>query len=145
MNKWFKVVICDKDGAREGMEFVKAATEQDAKNIIVENWCDYPYVDDAEDYSLEVESMTFKDEDKCAHIDEVERFMMDGCTKNEAEHYIAKGGFSVPAVEWNAYAEENDWQDDDGNVLTLDKVKAHGDCISRVEVDGEEFVLLYVL
>lgn len=31
MNKWFKVVICDKDGAREGVEFVKAATEQDAK------------------------------------------------------------------------------------------------------------------
>lgn len=45
MNKWFKVVICDKDGAREGVEFVKAVTEQDAKNIIVENWCDYPYVD----------------------------------------------------------------------------------------------------
>lgn len=89
--------------------------------------------------------MTFKDEDKCAHIDEVERFMMDGCTKNEAERHIAKGGFSVPAVEWNAYAEENDWQDDDGNVLTLDKVRAHDDGISRVEVDGEEFVLLYVL
>lgn len=65
--------------------------------------------------------------------------MADGCTAAEAEHHIKNGGEAIKAAEWNQYAADN------GMEGKLEDIPAHGDCISRVVVDNEEYVILYVL
>lgn len=49
------------------------------------------------------------------------------------------GGEAILAKDWNQYAADN------GLDEKLEDIPAHGDCVSRVEVDGEEYILLYVL
>ena len=48
------------------------------------------------------------------------------------------------AADWEHYAKDNDLRDEDGERITLDKVKeelgGH-----RVTADGVEYILLYVL
>lgn len=143
MKQWVKFAIIQ-DGIREGVELVKAESAEDAKNILTEDWADYPYTDDVEAYELREEPLTIEQEKQCAHQDLVEVFQADGCTKAEAERFIAKGSEAVRADDWMQYAEDNDLRDEDGERITLDKVKeelgGH-----RVTADGVEYILLYVL
>lgn len=74
----------------------------------------------------------------------VELFMMDDCTRAEAERFIKQGGEAIKVADWAQYAEDNDLRDEDGERITLGKVKeelgGH-----RVTADGVEYILLYVL
>lgn len=74
----------------------------------------------------------------------VELFMMDDCTRAEAERFIKQGGEAIKVADWEQYAKDNDLRDEDGERITLDKVKeelgGH-----RVTADGVEYILLYVL
>lgn len=139
MKKWFKAIIKNADGDYEGSELVKAESQQEAIADIVENWSDYPHTDNAEEYSVEFCSLTCQEQAECNHRDVAKAFMADGCTAAEAEHHIKNGGEAIKAAEWNQYAADNGMEE------KLEDIPAHGDCISRVVVDNEEYVILYVL
>lgn len=62
MKHWFKFIVKGADGTYEGTEFIKAESVDDAKNILVEDWADYPYVDDVEAYELRNEPLSTEQE-----------------------------------------------------------------------------------
>lgn len=95
--------------------------------------------DDVEECTFEPDCLSYKEQDECIRKDAVEAFMADGCTKDEAERHIKNGGEAILAKDWNQYAQDNGLDD------KLEDIPAHGDCISRVTVDGTEYILLYVL
>ena len=144
MKKWYKIIVRDAEGWDEGEEIIKAESEQEAISEIVENWERYPYCDDPEDYTMTTTWLSLDDEAKCAHADEVERFMADGCTRSEAERHIKNGSEAVKVSDWEQYTKDNDLRDEDGELITLDKVKTELDA-SSVTVDDEEYILIYVL
>lgn len=143
MKQWFKFAIIQ-DGIREGVELVKAESAEDAKNILTKDLADYSYTDDVEAYELREEPLTMEQEKRCAHQDLVEIFQADNCTKAEAERFIKQGGEAIKVADWEQYAKDNDLRDEDGERITLDKVKEELDG-HRVTADGVEYILLYVL
>lgn len=74
----------------------------------------------------------------------VELFMLDNCTKTEAERFIKQGGEAIKVADWEQYAKDNDLRNEDGERITLDKVKEELDG-HFVTADGVEYILLYVL
>ena len=42
MKQWFRIAVIQ-DGIREGTELIKAESIEDAKNILIEDWANYPY------------------------------------------------------------------------------------------------------
>ena len=143
MKQWFKLAIIQ-DGIREGVELVKAESAEDAKNILAEDWADYPYTDDVEAYELHEEPLTMEQEKQCAHQDLVEVFLADNCTKSEAERHIKNGSEAIKASEWTQYIKDNDLRNEDGELLSAEDAKKALDARS-VTVDGVEYFLLYVL
>lgn len=141
MKKWYKIEIYE-DGNRRGYELVKAESEAEAKEAACEEWGLEPGEGEAKATFLD-----FDDERTCNERDEIERFMEDGCTKQEAVKYIATGSCSVPAAEWDEWAKDNAYLNDDGEPVTLTELKANGrgDGVDWVTVNGEEYILLYVL
>ena len=73
MKQWFKIAVMQ-EGIREGVELIKAESAEEAKNILAEDWADYPYTDDVEAYELHEEPLTTEQEKQCAHQDLVEVF-----------------------------------------------------------------------
>lgn len=139
MKQWFKIIVKGADGTYEGTEFIKAETEQQAVADIKDNWIDYPYTDEADECTFESDHMSYKEQAECDYKDTVKAFIADGCTKGGAERYIKAGGEAIHAEDWAQYAKDNNMEE------KLEDIPAHGDCISRVQVDGEEYILLYVL
>lgn len=76
MKQWFKIAVMQ-EGIREGVELIKAESAEEAKNILAEDWADYPYTDDVEAYELHEEPLTMEQEKQCAHQDLVEVFLAD--------------------------------------------------------------------
>lgn len=74
----------------------------------------------------------------------VKLFMLDNCTKAEAERFIKQGGEAIKVADWEQYAKDNDLRNEDGERITLDQVKEEHDG-HFVTAGGEEFILLYVL
>lgn len=144
MKKWFKIIVKDAEGWLEGIEFIKAETEQEAIAEIKDNWIDYPYTDDVEECTLEADSLTYKEQAACDRCDVVEAFMADNCTKAEAERHIKNGSEAIKASEWEQYIKDNDLRDGEGELLSAEDAKKELDARSVV-VDGEEYLLLYVL
>ena len=144
MKQWFKIAVIQ-DGIREGTEFIKAESVEDAKSTLVEDWADYPYVDDVEAYELRNEPLTTEQEQKCAHKDVIELFQADGCTKAEAERHIKNGSCAVLVEDWDEFAADNDMRDEDGNIVTLQSLRQTMRDVSFVKFDGQEYILLYVL
>lgn len=143
MKQWFRIAVIQ-DGIREGTELIKAESIEDAKNILIEDWANYPYVDDVEAYELLSEPLTTEQEKECAHKDVVELFQTDGCTKVEAERHIKNGSAAVKVADWAQYAEDNDLRNEDGERITLDEIRSERD-VHSVTLNGEEYLLLYVL
>ena len=143
MKQWFKLAIIQ-DGIREGVELVKAESAEDAKNILAEDWADYPYTDDVEAYELHEEPLTMEQEKQCAHQDLVEVFLADNCTKSAAECHIKNGSEAIKASEWTQYIKDNDLRDGEGELLSAEDAKKELDARS-VTVDEVEYLLLYVL
>ena len=143
MKQWFSIAVIQ-DGIREGTELIKAESIEDAKNILIEDWANYPYVDDVEAYELLSEPLTTEQEKECAHKDVVELFQTDGCTKVEAESHIKNGSAAVKVADWAQFAEDNDLRNEDGERLTLDEIRSERD-VHSVTLNGEEYLLLYVL
>lgn len=139
MKYWYKFIVKGADGTYEGTEFVKAETEQEAIADIKDNWIDYPYTDEADECTFEADHMSYKEQAECDHKDAIEAFMADDCTEAEAKRFIEMGGEAILAKDWNQYAQDN------GMDEKLEDIPVHGDCISRVTVDGTEYILLYVL
>lgn len=144
MKKWFKIIVKNADGAYEGTEFIKAETEQGAIAEVKDNWIDYPYTGDAEEYILEADSLSYKEQEECDHRDAVAAFVADDCTKAEAEKYIKTGSEAIKAADWEQYIKDNDLRDEDGAYITLNEIRSERD-VHTVEFDGEEYILLYVL
>lgn len=144
MKKWIKIVVKDAEGYLEGTEFIKAENEAEAIDVIKDNWIDYPYTDEVEEYTLETDSLTYKEQDECDHRDSVAAFMADNCTKAEAERYIKNGSEAIKAVDWERYIKDNDLRNEDGELLTAESAKEELDARS-VMIDGEKYYLVYVL
>lgn len=144
MKYWYKFIVKGADGTYEGTEFVKAETGQEAIADIKDNWIDYPYTDDVEKCTFEPDCLSYKDQDKCDHLDAVEAFMADNCTEAEAERHIKNGSEAIKASEWERYVKDNDLRDGEGELLSAEDAKKELDARS-VTVDGEEYLLLYVL
>lgn len=144
MKYWYKFIVKGADGTYEGTEFVKAETGQEAIADIKDNWIDYPYTDDVEKCTFEPDCLSYKDQAKCDHLDAVEAFMADNCTEAEAERHIKNGSEAIKASEWEQYVKDNDLRDGEGELLSAEDAKKELDARS-VTVDGEEYLLLYVL
>lgn len=144
MKSWYKFIVKGADGTYEGTEFVKAETGQEAIADIKDNWIDYPYTDDVEKCTFEPDCLSYKDQAKCDHLDAVEAFMADNCTEAEAERHIKNGSEAIKASEWEQYVKDNDLRDGEGELLSAEDAKKELDARS-VTVDGEEYLLLYVL
>lgn len=144
MKQWFKFIVKDAEGCLEGTEFIKAETEQEAIAEITDNWSDYAYTDDVSEYNLESDRISYKEQDDCDYRDAVAAFMADNCTRDEAKRFIKAGGEAIKASEWAQYAKGNDLRDADGEPLTAEAAKEVLEA-RRVTVDGEEYLLLYVL
>lgn len=76
--------------------------------------------------------------------EQVKLFLLDNCTKREAEKFIKAGSEAIKASDWTQYVQDNDLRNDDGEYITLDEVRSWRD-VHTVKFDGEEYVLLYVL
>ena len=74
----------------------------------------------------------------------VKAFMEDNCTKAEAERHIKNGSEAIKASEWEQYIKDNDLRDGEGELLSAEDAKKELDARS-VTVDGEEYLLMYVL
>ena len=75
---------------------------------------------------------------------QVKLFLLDNCTKIEAEKIVKAGSEAIKASDWAQYVQDNDLRNDDGEYITLDEVRSWRD-VHTVKFDGEEYVLLYVL
>lgn len=71
-------------------------------------------------------------------------FMVDNCTRAEAERHIKNGSEAVKVADWAQYAEDNDLRNKDNKRLTLDEIRSERD-VHTVKFGGEEYLLLYVL
>lgn len=140
MKKWVRIAVMQ-EGIREGVELIKAESAEEAKNILTEDWADYPYTDDVEAYELHEEPLTMEQEKQCALQDLVEVFLADGCTKAEAERHIKNGSEAIKASEWEQYIKDTDLRDGEGELLSAEDAKKELGARS-VMVDGEEYFLL---
>lgn len=74
----------------------------------------------------------------------VKLFMLDNCTKAEAERFVKQGGEAIKVSDWEQYAQDNDLRDGEGELLSAETAKKELDARS-LTVDGVEYFLLYVL
>lgn len=144
MKYWFKFIVKGADGTYDGTEFVKAETKQEAIADIKDNWIDYPYTDDVEECTFEPDCLSYKDQAECDHLDAVEAFMADNCTEAEAERHIKNGSEAIKSSCWKQYVKDNDLRDGEGELLSAEDAKKELGARS-VMVDGEEYILIYVL
>lgn len=145
LNRWFKVCYEDEFGEKN-YEFHMTVTEEQARNEcinnVMDNDCDWQKCK-----NFEIVPLTSREEDKLAKEDEIGKFMCDSCTKSEAIAHIKAGSISVLAADWNEWAAENDYYDEDGQLITLDQIRNNKDDGVAIinAADGGEYVLLYVL
>jgi hypothetical protein len=144
MKHWFKFIVKGADGTYDGTEFVKAETEQEAIAVIKDNWIDYPYTDNVEECTFEPDCLSYKEQDECIRKDAVEAFMADNCTAAEAERHIKNGSEAIKSSCWKQYVKDNDLRDGEGELISAEDAKKELGARS-VMVDGEEYILLYVL
>ena len=70
---------------------------------------------------------------------DIELFMLDKCSKREAEDHIANGSFACDAEEWDEFHAEIFG-------MTLEEIKAsNGDARYVEDNDGHGYVLVYCL
>lgn len=142
--KWFKVSVYEEDGDLREEVFVKASSAEEAVSEYREDllrkdlWAD--------DYRYEASSyLTREQEERIAHEELVQIFMRDCCTRKEAEAHIKKGSVAIPTAEWDEWAADNDYTDENGEIITLEEMRTSKD-ISVVKIeDGTEYILIYVL
>lgn len=143
LKRWFKVNWIDEFGEANS-DFFLAIDEEDAESLCA---CELrENGDQGHDFKV-THYLSSREEKKLAEEDEIAKFMCDDCTRSEALKHIKAGSISVLAAEWDEFAVENDYCDDDDNPITLTQLrscKADGFGIVTAP-DGGEYVLLYVL
>lgn len=145
LKQWFKITYEDEFGELN-TEFILNVNEEQAERECVINVRE----NDCDGYkckNFKIVPLTSREEKKLAEQDEIDKFMRDSCTKSEAIAYIKAGSISILAADWNEWAAENDYCDEDGQPVTLDQIRnSKGDGAAIINAaDGGEYVLLYVL
>lgn len=144
MKQWYKVLnVNGIDGKVDGFSFIEANSAEEAEELTYQDWND----DNWEYKDLFVPKAKLADYRDVVELEKrktVQLFMLDNCTKAEAERHIKNGSEAVKVIEWAQYAEDNDLRNEDGERLTLDEIRSERD-VHSVKFGGEEYLLLYVL
>lgn len=144
MKQWYKVLAVNSmDDTVNGFDFVEAESAEEAEELIYKGWVndEWEYKDL---YIPKAEPADCCDMAKLERWKTVQLFMVDNCTRAEAERHIKAGSEAVKVTEWAQYAEDNDLRNEDGERLTLDEIRSERD-VHTVKFGGEEYLLLYVL
>lgn len=144
MKQWYKVLnVNGIDGKVDGFDFVEAESAKEAEELVYQERCEdnWEYKDL---FVPKAELADYRDVVELEKRKTVQLFMLDNCTKAEAERHIKNGSEAVKVADWAQYAEDNDLRNEDGERLTLDEIRSERD-VHSVKFVGEEYLLLYVL